>query len=103
MSAPFIVSIPHHLGKDEAVRRLKAGLGAAEAKFHQFVAIPDQTWTGDRLNFRVTALGQSARGMIDVYDDHVRLEIVLPWLLAQAAHRVSGVIKRQGTLLLDKK
>jgi hypothetical protein len=103
MSQPFIVSIPHHLGKDEAVRRLKAGLGAAEAKFHQFITVAEQTWTGDRLNFRVAALGQAASGTIDVLDDHVRLEIVLPWLLAQAAHRVSGIIKSQGTLLLDKK
>ena len=29
MTAPLVVSIPHRLGKQEAVRRLKAGLGQA--------------------------------------------------------------------------
>ena len=33
MSKPLVVSIPHRLGKDEAVRRLKNGLGSASANF----------------------------------------------------------------------
>ena len=28
MSAPLVVSIPHRLGREEATRRLKAGLDA---------------------------------------------------------------------------
>ena len=30
MSKPLIVSIPHRLGKEEALRRLKAGLGECQ-------------------------------------------------------------------------
>jgi hypothetical protein len=41
--------------------------------------------------------------MIDVQDDHVRLEVVLPWLLAKFAQAASKVIRREGRLMLEKK
>jgi Putative polyhydroxyalkanoic acid system protein (PHA_gran_rgn) len=103
MSKPLVVSIPHRLGRDEALRRLKTGLRDAEAKFGQFFRIDEQTWTDNRLQFRVSALAQTASGTIDVLDDHVRLEVVLPWLLAKVAETIQPLIRKEGTLLLEKK
>jgi hypothetical protein len=38
MSEPLVVSIPHRLGKDEALRRLKAGLAEVGTRFgHVFM------------------------------------------------------------------
>src|SRR5437899_11838580 len=85
MSKPLTVSIPHRLGKEEAVRRLESGLANAHANFGQFYSVQEEAWTGDHLQFRVSALGQAASGSIDVAEDHVRLEVVLPWLLANIA------------------
>jgi hypothetical protein len=42
-------------------------------------------------------------GGIDVADDHVRLEVVLPWLLAMIAEKIQPLIRKEGTLMLDKK
>ena len=53
------------------------------------IAVQEQAWMGDNLQFRLSALGQVASGTIDVGDDHVRLEVTLPWLLAQLAERSS--------------
>jgi len=103
MSKPLVLTIPHRLGKAEAVRRLKAGLGGAAAHFHHVLAVQEEVWTGDHLQFRVSALGQSAGGTIDVADDHVRLEVTLPWLLAQLVDKIRPSIARQGTLMLEKK
>jgi len=103
MSQPFIVSIPHRLGKDEAIRRLKAGLGTVHARFHRFLIVQEETWMGDWLAFRIAALGQTASGTIDVFADHVRLEVTLPWLLDLVARRVHKVIEPQGTAMLEKK
>ncbi len=103
MSKPLAVSIPHRLGKEEAVRRLKSGLGDAQSKFGHLFALQEETWTGDHLQFRVSALGQVASGTIDVADDHVDLEVVLPWLLAKVAEAIQPLIRREGTLLLEKK
>jgi hypothetical protein len=103
MTKPLVVSIPHRLGQDEALRRLKAGLRDAQDKFGQFFSVQQETWTDNRLQFRITALAQTASGTIDVLDDHVRLEVVLPWLLAKVAETIQPLIRKEGTLLLEKK
>jgi hypothetical protein len=103
MSKPLVVSIPHRLGKDEAIRRLKSGLGNAQAKFGHLFKVEEENWTGDRLQFRVSALGQTASGTIDVADDHVNLEVFLPWLLAKVAQAIQLLVRKEGTLLLEKK
>ena len=103
MSKPLVVSVPHHLGKEEALRRLKNGLGQAGASFGHLFSIQEETWIDNHLQFRVSALGQTASGSIDVADDHVRLEVFLPWLLAKAAETLQPLIRKEGTLLLEKK
>ena len=103
MTAPLVVSIPHRLGKDEAVRRLKTGLGQARTSFSHLMSVDEEVWNGDCLTFRLRALGQSASGTIEVQDDHLRLEVALPWLLAKLSERLVPAIRREGTLLLEKK
>ena len=102
-SKPLIVSIPHRLGKAEAVRRLRSGLGSVRTNYRQFIALEEEVWTDDHLAFRVRALGQVAAGTIDVADDHVRLEVTLPWLLGVVAEKLTPMIRKQGTLMLEKK
>jgi putative polyhydroxyalkanoic acid system protein len=103
MSQPLTVTIPHRLGKDEAVRRLKAGLARAGQSFGGVFTLTDERWTGGRLEFAARALGQTAAGTIDVADDHVRMELELPWLLARLAGKAKGMIRKQGQLMLEKK
>jgi len=62
MSKPLIISIPHRLGKDEAIRRLKSGLGDARTSFGHVLSVQEESWTGDRLQFRVGALAQFVSG-----------------------------------------
>src|SRR5271169_2847946 len=103
MSKPLVVSIPHHLGKDEALRRLKSGVAEAGTSFGHLFRVKEQIWTGDHLQFQVSALGQEVSGSIDVADDRVRLEVLLPWLLAMLAESLQPLISKEGTLLLEKK
>lgn len=103
MSEPLIVVIPHSLGKEEALRRIKAGIGRAESEFARLLSVEEEAWSGDRLTFRVSALGQRAAGFIDVYDGAVRLEVTLPWLLAKFAQAAQRVIGHKGQLMLEKK
>jgi hypothetical protein len=103
MSQPLLVSIPHRLGKQEATRRLKTGLGDARVNYARLLTIEEESWTDDTVQFRVRALGQTAAGKIDVFDDRVQLEVTLPWLLAKFAEVVAPTIRKQGTLMLEKK
>lgn len=101
MSAPLVVSIPHRLGREEAVRRLKAGLGRAAASI-PVMQVEEERWSGDSMNFRIRALGQVATGQVDVADDQVRVEVVLPWLLQRFAEMAQATIRKRGQLLLTK-
>jgi|ERR1700728_4211979 len=103
MSKPLVVTIPHRLGKVEAVRRLKSGLAGAQTNFGHLFTVQEEIWSGEHLQFRVSALGQTASGSIDVADDHARLEVALPWLLAKLAEAVQPLIRKEGTLMLEKK
>ena len=53
--------------------------------------------------FRVRALGQAASGHIVVADDHVQLEVTLPWLLQRFAQAAQAAIQKRGNLLLTKR
>ena len=85
MSGPLVVTIPHRLGKDEALCRLKIGLGSAVANFGHVFKVEEQIWTGPHLQYRI------------------RLEVFLPWLLAKLAETLQPLIRKEGTLLLEKK
>ena len=102
MSAPLVVSIPHSLGREEARRRLKTGLTRAASSI-PVLKVDEERWEENRMVFRVRALGQVAAGHLDVADDHVRVEVTLPWLLQRFAQVAQVAIKYRGNLLLTKR
>src|SRR6188472_3790227 len=102
MSAPLVVSIPHRLDREEARRRLQAGLTRAASSV-PVLKVDEERWEQDRMIFRIRALGQAASGHLDVAEDHVRLEVTLPWLLQRFAEVAQVAIRKRGDLLLTKK
>lgn len=83
------------------MRRLKTGLGSAAASI-PVMQVEEERWTGDSMAFRIRALGQIASGQVDVADDHVKVQVVLPWLLQRFAEMAQAAIKKRGQLLLTK-
>jgi hypothetical protein len=55
------------------------------------------------MGFNLGVMGQTVQGHLDVAEDNVRLEVQLPWMLAMFAEKAKEMIRRQGTLLLEKK
>jgi hypothetical protein len=94
--------VGHRLGKVEAVRRLKEGFARNNGNLG-LVTVEQETWEGDTLRFRMRALGQIAAGSIEVLEDAIRIEVSLPWLLAKAAKRLLPILRKEATLLLEKK
>jgi hypothetical protein len=58
--------------------------------------------SGDHLDFRASLLGQTTTGTVDVAEDHVRLEVQLPWLLSMLANKAKALVEKQGKLMLEK-
>jgi hypothetical protein len=104
VSKPFSVTISHTLGKDEAARRIKGGLGeVTKSLADNKVVLVENAWTGDRAEYSVKAVGQTVTGTIEVGDDFVKVEAQLPWVLSVFAEKAKGYIASRGSLLLEKK
>ena len=103
MSKAITLSIPHELGRSEARRRIDEGFASFSQHMGAAAGVLSKTWTGDQLDFAFAALGQRVTGKIDVEDTSIRLEVLLPNLLAMMADKVKGRLRKEGQLLLDKK
>jgi hypothetical protein len=103
MSETLTVIVAHRLGKAEAVRRLKDGLASANGRLGSMIALEQQIWDGDTLRLRIRAVGQTATARVDVLDDSLRIEVAMPWLLGKAAKWLLPTLRKETTLLLEKK
>ena len=103
MSETIAAVIAHSYCKAEAVRRLKEGFARTNGHLGGMIAMEQETWQGDTLRFRMRALGQTASASIEVLEDALRIEVSLPWLLAKAAKRLLPILRKEATLLLEKK
>ena len=65
MAEPLVITIPHKLGKEEALRRIKPALGNAAQNF-AVLKVEEEVWSDDRMDFRVRALGQVAAGNVQM-------------------------------------
>ncbi len=102
MTKPLVITIPHSLGKEEAVRKLKGGLAKATATLPMF-SLDEETWVGDTMSFKLSAMGQEAFGKVDVAEQDVRIEVTLPWLLQRFGEMIQGTIRQKGQILLEHK
>jgi len=103
MNKTITVTIPHKLPQDEARTRLQSGIAEMRQKFGDKVANVQETWTGNQMNFRLSAMGQTITGRVDVQSDAVRLDVDLPWMLAMLAGKIRPQIEHEGRKLLEKK
>jgi hypothetical protein len=85
MSNSIIIAVPHNLGVAEARRRVGAEIDQLRNEYVNKFAYSEVNWLGDTANIRVVALAQELKAQIDVMADSVRIEIILPWLLAKLA------------------
>lgn len=102
MPKPVVVTIPHQLGREGAKQRLRSGLEKARGQLAGVNAVVEETWTDDGMDLRVVAIGQTVNGRILVAEEHVRVEVDLPWVLAMLAEKVTSRIEKHGALLLTK-
>ena len=90
MSKTIVVTVPHALGKDEARRRVASEIDLLKSAYVDKFAHSEVNWTEDVADIRVVALAQEVKAHIVVAADNVRVEILLPWILASLAGRVES-------------
>src|SRR5690242_10190978 len=100
MPQPFVVIVPHQLGRRAAKERLDRGLGRIRSEVASYATAVQSEWVDDRLTFSVCAMGQTIGSRMDVLDDAVRVEVDLPWLVTLLAGTIAARIRQTGTRLL---
>ena len=100
MSHPIEVDLPHKLGKDEARRRIANNIHRLEEHIPGGATV-ESGWSGDQLNLKINALGDSVQSTIDVEETKVRVRLLLPGLLGMFAGPIQAALQKKGDLLLE--
>jgi Putative polyhydroxyalkanoic acid system protein (PHA_gran_rgn) len=94
------VTVPHHLGQEEAKRRLSALVPGLRSEFAGMVSDTQEHWEGDVLRFAFKARGLSVSGSADVRPSEVSVDYHLPLLARPLKGQFeSGIRDRLGQLL----
>ena len=100
MTQPVEVDLPHHLGKDEARRRIANNIHKLTEHIPGGAQV-ESGWAGDQLSLRVTALGDSVQSTIDVEETKVHVKVLLPGLLGVFAAPIQAALQHKGGALLE--
>ncbi|MCV9936168.1 polyhydroxyalkanoic acid system family protein [Boseaceae bacterium BT-24-1] len=104
MKRPVTITISHSLGREAARQRLQGGVGKVRDKLGGFgMQLVEENWQDDTLHFGVAALGQTVHGKIEVEDALVRVEVMLPLMLAIFAEKLKLGVEKQAQILLEHK
>lgn len=103
MAKPVSITISHELGREAALRRLRDGIDRIRDKLGMVkMQLVEEEWSGNALQFGVAALGYTVRGRLEVEEALVRIEVMLPWVLAVFAEKLKLGVEKQGQVLLEK-
>jgi hypothetical protein len=103
MSKPLVATVSHELGRRKAKDRIEASLDEIRSHLSAFATSVEEQWTEDRLDFRLIALGQAISGRIDVFEESVRIEVILPGMLGFLGAKISRRVREHGLKLLVSK
>ena len=104
MGKPLTVTIPHSLGAAQAKQRISEGCERLRQQYASQITRADIVWQGERAELKVGAHGQVITARIDVQEDHLKIEVDLPWLLQKLARPLETFLARTGaeTLKIGK-
>jgi len=75
----FQVEIPHQLGKEQAIERLRPFVEKIAEKYKEQVSKSEGSWVENVLTFALTTYGFNITGTLTVDDDKVHLKGQLPF------------------------
>ena len=104
MARSVTVTLSHELGADGARQRLRDGFDKLKSSLAGGMMFAfEEDWASDnQLRFTAKGLGQTITGVIDIFPQHVRIEAMLPNVLASLAEVITGKLEKEGALLLEK-
>ncbi len=93
------MSIPHQLGKEEALNRIQSVLKNVEAKFGNQVSDLQQDWQSNTGNFSFRVMNMPVSGTLIVNDNDVALD--LPAAAAMFQGKIKSIILEEARKVLS--
>ena len=95
MSQPIVVTLPHSLGQDEAMRRITAAMEKARGDLGHIFSEASVEWRANHADLKVVAMRQTVSAAVDVFPDSARIEVQLPWYLAPIQKKIVEVLTKR--------
>ena len=94
-------SVPHDLGREKAKAAAEAAFASYAARFAQYR--PTATWTSpDRADISFTAKGITLKGVLEVTEASIDMDLDVPFLLRPFKDKALGAIDREITHWVGK-
>lgn len=93
------VVMPHTLGREAAIARVKEALEKAKPELAGKAVIEEERWEAGVLHFAFTAQGQRIAGALAVGEKEFTLDAKLPLMLRLFEGRIEKEIQRQAAAL----
>jgi putative polyhydroxyalkanoate system protein len=94
------IAVPHAVGKEQAVERVKGMMNQIKEKYKAQVSNLTDEWSGDTLNFGFTTYGFNIKGALAVEDSQVKLDGDLPFAAMMFKGRIEQEVRDQLNKLL---
>jgi hypothetical protein len=103
MDKSIVVTVPHDLGADAAKSRITNGIERLRTEYLDKIAHTEVSWSGNKADLRVSALGQTLTAQLDVQNDLIRIEVRLLGILSGLLSKVqdSLISNVKGSLQLE--
>jgi putative polyhydroxyalkanoate system protein len=98
--APLTIIIPHQLSKAEARQRIESHFTQLMGQYGPSLDHVEHHWKGDALDFQAGVMSMTISGKVQIEDQAVRVEIVLPWVLTTMSRSLTQTIEQEGRKLL---
>ncbi len=92
------ITVPHNLGTEEALRRLRERYDAVKARYGQELEGLEGRWEGDTLHCRLETHGLTIQGTVTAEPQYVHVNANLPL----AAMMFKGVVTKRVRDELEK-
>ena len=97
----FNVSVPHSLGQESALARVRNFAESVERDYADQVSQMQSAWSGNQLNFNFLASGKPISGVLTVEDASVSVTGPLPFIAILFRGRIEQSIRDELTKLLN--
>ncbi|HUQ66268.1 MAG TPA: polyhydroxyalkanoic acid system family protein [Flavitalea sp.] len=95
------MSIPHSIGKEEALSRIKNLLGNVQTKFAGQLKDVKQEWTNNEGTFSFSVMNMPVSGKLSVSNEEVALDGKLPLAATLFQGKIKEVIMEEAKKILS--